>query len=140
MSGPPEDKQQKGGENVENIKFSLDTQLNFMFCTYSTLFCCLSTRGPDVSHPSLRFLYIFAILAYCVPLYWTKFNFSIFLVWFCHYFSNLFFALHYDWLNVRKNLNDLGFKVVNLFQKRFYFIKPWFELIPHLTILEVLYM
>ena len=60
MSGPLEDKQQKRGENVENIKFSLDTQLNFMFSTYSPLFCCLSTRGPDVSHPSLRFLYIFS--------------------------------------------------------------------------------
>ena len=47
------------GENVENIKSSLDTQLNFMFSTYSPIFCCLSTRGPDVSHPSLRFLYIF---------------------------------------------------------------------------------
>ena len=54
-----------------------------------------------------------------LPPYWTKFNFSIFLVWFCHYFSNLFFALHYDWLNVRKNLNHLCFKVVNLFQKGF---------------------
>ena len=59
MSGPLGDKQQKRGENVENIKSCLDTQLNFMFSTYSPLFCCLSTRGPDVSHPSLRFLYIF---------------------------------------------------------------------------------
>ena len=30
-----------------------------MFSTYSPLFCCLSTRGPDVSHPTLRFLYNF---------------------------------------------------------------------------------
>ena len=30
-----------------------------MFSTYSPIFCCLSTRGPDVSHPSLRFLYFF---------------------------------------------------------------------------------
>ena len=30
-----------------------------MFSTYSPVFCCLSTRGPDVSHTSLRFLYIF---------------------------------------------------------------------------------
>ena len=38
----------KMGEHVENIKFSLDTQLNFMFSTFSPLFCCLSTRGQDV--------------------------------------------------------------------------------------------
>ena len=48
MSGPLGDKQQKRGENVENIKCSLDTQLNFMFSTYSPIFCCLSTRRPDV--------------------------------------------------------------------------------------------
>ena len=35
MSGPLVDKQQKRGENVENIKSSLDTQLNFMFSTLS---------------------------------------------------------------------------------------------------------
>ena len=56
-SGPHGDRQQKRGGNVENIKFSLDTQLNFMFSAYSTLFCCLFTRGPDVSHPSLIFLH-----------------------------------------------------------------------------------
>jgi hypothetical protein len=33
MSGPLEDKQQKKGENVEDIKFSLDS-LNFMFSYY----------------------------------------------------------------------------------------------------------
>ena len=55
MSGPLEDKQQKRGENVENIKFSLVTLLNFMFSTHSPLFCCLSTRVPNVSHPSLSF-------------------------------------------------------------------------------------
>ena len=43
------DKQQKTGENVENIKFSLDTQLNFMFSTCSPVFCCLSARGLEVS-------------------------------------------------------------------------------------------
>ena len=61
MFGPLVDKQQKRGEHVENIKFSLDTQLNFMFSTCPPLFCCLSTRGPDVSSRfslSLRFLYI----------------------------------------------------------------------------------
>ena len=57
-SGPLGDKQQKRGENVESIKFSLVTQLYFMFSTYSHLFCCLSSRRPDISHPSLRFLYI----------------------------------------------------------------------------------
>ena len=31
MSGPLLDKQQKMGENVENIKFSLDTQLKITF-------------------------------------------------------------------------------------------------------------
>ena len=50
MSGPPRDKQQKRGENVENIKFSLDTQLNFMFCTCSPIFYCLSPRGLTVRH------------------------------------------------------------------------------------------
>ena len=43
------DKQQKTGEHVENIKFSLDTQLNFMFSTCSPVFCCLSARGLEVS-------------------------------------------------------------------------------------------
>ena len=32
------DKQQKTSEHVQNIKFSLDTQLNFMFCTCSPFF------------------------------------------------------------------------------------------------------
>ena len=59
MFGPLVDKQQKMDENVENIKFSLDTKLSFMFSAYSSLFRCLFTRGPDISHPSLRFLYIF---------------------------------------------------------------------------------
>ena len=40
---------------VENIRFSLDTQLNFMFCTCSTFFC-LSARG---------FFTFLAILVYC---------------------------------------------------------------------------
>ena len=43
------DKQQKMGEHVENIKFSLDTQLNFMFSTCSPVFCCLNARGLEVS-------------------------------------------------------------------------------------------
>ena len=30
-----------------------------MLSIYSPLFCCLYTRGPDISHASLRFLYIF---------------------------------------------------------------------------------
>ena len=54
-SGPLADKQQKMGDHVENIKFSLDTQLNLMFFTFPSVFCCLSARGPDVS----RFLYNF---------------------------------------------------------------------------------
>jgi hypothetical protein len=49
MSGFLKDKQQKKGEHVENIKNSLDTQLNFIFSTCSPVFCCLSLRGPDVS-------------------------------------------------------------------------------------------
>jgi hypothetical protein len=44
MSGPLVDKQQKSGEHVENIKFSLDTQRYFIFSTYSSLY-----RGLDVS-------------------------------------------------------------------------------------------
>ena len=48
-SNPLADKQQKTGENVENIKFSLDTQLNFMFSTFSPVFCCLSARRLEVS-------------------------------------------------------------------------------------------
>ena len=46
---PVADKQQKTVEHVENIKFSLDTQLNFMFSTCSPIFCCLSTRRLEVS-------------------------------------------------------------------------------------------
>ena len=38
------DKQQKMGENVENIKFSRVSKLNFMFSTFSPIFCCLPTR------------------------------------------------------------------------------------------------
>jgi hypothetical protein len=48
-SGPLVNKQQKRGEYVENIKFSLDTQLNFILSTFSPVFCCLSTRRPEVS-------------------------------------------------------------------------------------------
>ena len=50
--GPLVDKQQKIGENVENIKFSLDTQLKFMFSTCSPVFVIYPLEG-------LRFLYIF---------------------------------------------------------------------------------
>ena len=46
-SGALADKQQKRGENVENINFSLDTQINCMFSTFSHIFCNLSSRGPD---------------------------------------------------------------------------------------------
>ena len=47
------DKQQKMGEHVENIKFRLDTQLDFMLSTFSPVFV--------VVYPleGLRFLYIF---------------------------------------------------------------------------------
>ena len=45
-------------KGVESLKFSIYTQEIFLFSTYSPLFCCLSTRGPDISHPTLRFLYI----------------------------------------------------------------------------------
>ena len=48
-SGPLGDKQQKTVGQVENIKFSLDSQLNLMFSTCPTVFCCLSPRGPNVS-------------------------------------------------------------------------------------------
>ena len=44
-SSPLADKQQKTGEHVENIKFSLNTQLYFMFSTCSPVFCCLSARA-----------------------------------------------------------------------------------------------
>ena len=39
----------KKGESVEDIKFSVDTQLNFIFSTFSPTFCCLSARGLEVS-------------------------------------------------------------------------------------------
>ena len=52
-------KTRKGWKCRKHKIFSLDPQLNFMFSTYSPLFCCLSTRGPEVSHPSWRFLYTF---------------------------------------------------------------------------------
>jgi hypothetical protein len=48
-SSPLSDKQQKTGEYAENIKFRWVFKLNFMFSTFSSFFCCLSTRGPDVS-------------------------------------------------------------------------------------------
>ena len=57
MSGPLGDRQQKMGEHVENIKFSLDTQLNFMF-TFSPVFCCLSARGPDVRKDRKHYIVI----------------------------------------------------------------------------------
>ena len=53
MSGPLADKQQKMGAHLQNIKFSLVTQLNFVFSTCSPIFGCFC--APDVS----RFLYIF---------------------------------------------------------------------------------
>ena len=56
MSGPLAQKQQKTGENIENIKFSWVSKLNFMFSTCSPVFCCLSTRGPDVKKVGKRFL------------------------------------------------------------------------------------
>ena len=45
-SGRLVDKQQKKGED---IKISLDTQLNFMFSKCSQVFCCISARGLEVS-------------------------------------------------------------------------------------------
>ena len=57
---PSSKKQQKTGENVENIKFSWESQLNFMFSTCSPSFVVYPLEG-------LRFL---AILVYCVaPLF-----------------------------------------------------------------------
>ena len=50
------DQQQKKGEYVENIQFSLDNQLNFMSSTFSPLFCCLSSRGPDVRKVRKRYI------------------------------------------------------------------------------------
>ena len=46
---PLVDKQQKKVENVENIKFSYVSKLNFMFSTCSPIFCCLSAGGLEVS-------------------------------------------------------------------------------------------
>ena len=48
ISSPLADEQQKAGEHVENLKFSGVSKINFMFSTCSPIFCCLSTRGPDV--------------------------------------------------------------------------------------------
>jgi hypothetical protein len=45
MFGPLVDKQQKRGEHVENIKFSLDTQLIFMFSTCPPLFVVYPIEG-----------------------------------------------------------------------------------------------
>ena len=56
MSGPLEDKQQKRGENVENIKFSLDTQLNFMFYKGSLVFCVEITILADIG--KVRKIYV----------------------------------------------------------------------------------
>ena len=47
-SGLLVDKQQKTVRQVQNINFSLDSQLNFVFSTCPTVLCCLSNRGPDV--------------------------------------------------------------------------------------------
>ena len=72
MSGSLEDKQQKMGDHVENIKFSWISKLNFMFSTYSPVFCCLSIRGLEVSSSFSSFLGLIwgfftflVILAYC---------------------------------------------------------------------------
>ena len=46
------DKQQKTGEYVENINFSLDTQLVFAACL--PVFCCLFARGPDIRKAGKR--------------------------------------------------------------------------------------
>ena len=48
MSDPLVDKQKKPGEHIENRNL-VDTPLNFMFSTCSPVFCCLSTRGLEVS-------------------------------------------------------------------------------------------
>ena len=46
MSGPLADKQQKMGEHVESIEFSLDIQLNFVFLHVDPfLLMCLSTKA-----------------------------------------------------------------------------------------------
>jgi hypothetical protein len=52
------DKQQKMGENVENIKFSRVSKLNFMFSTFSPIFCCLSNRGPDIRKVGKHYIVI----------------------------------------------------------------------------------
>ena len=52
---PSFNKQQRRGEYLENIKFSWVSKLNFMFYTFSPLFCCLSPRGPDVRKVRKRY-------------------------------------------------------------------------------------
>ena len=47
-SGPLLDKQHKTVGQVENTKFSWESKLKFIFCTCLTVFCCLSTRRPDL--------------------------------------------------------------------------------------------
>ena len=49
---------QKKGEYVENIKFSWVSKLNFMFSTFSPLFCCLSARVPGVRKVRKRYIVI----------------------------------------------------------------------------------
>jgi hypothetical protein len=55
---PLVDKQQKKVENVENIKFSYVSKLNFMFSTCSPIFCCLSAIAPDVRKVKKRYIVI----------------------------------------------------------------------------------
>ena len=71
-SGPLVDKQQKTGELVENIKFSLDNQLNFLFATFSLVFCFYPLKG-------LRFLYIFGDPGLLCGVPFLQYNNSCFL-------------------------------------------------------------
>ena len=50
-------KTRKGWKCRKHKIFSLDPQLNFMFSTYSPLFCCLSTRGSDPPKTEVQTLF-----------------------------------------------------------------------------------
>ena len=107
------------GENKESIKFNLDTQLNFMFSTFSPVFCCLSTRGLDVSSRFSSFLIqvwgfftFLTILAYCAASELNWFDDSMF-DWKIIIFP--FFQLHcldwWFWVSWKRRNGNTGTKV-----------------------------
>ena len=95
-----------------------------MFSIHSTLFCCLSTRGLDISHPSLRLLYIFVDpgLLCGVPIcFWFYLTFSKrkVIIWYAEYCIALHCIVLCSGVKTKESYWIFHFRILLVSSKRF---------------------